>query len=117
MIWARYPPMVVVEHVADDILKMTWRRVETKGHFLIRIHAILCDDSAIPLARLVYGNVVEGRLHIDSQHQIPFGGLLQDSGAVRHGMQRELDSLIELDEVTTESVVLLSLTVPHYDHR
>ena len=66
MIWAWYPAMVVVERVADDVLKMTWRRVEAKGHFLIRIHAILGDDSAILLARLVYGNVVEGRLHIDS---------------------------------------------------
>ena len=56
----------MVERVADDVLKMTWRQVEAKGHFLIHIYAILCDDSAIPLARLVYGNVVEGRLHIDS---------------------------------------------------
>ena len=66
MIWARYPAMVVVERVADDVLKMTWRRVEAKGHFLMRIHIVLCDDSAIPLAHLVYGNVVEGHLHINS---------------------------------------------------
>ena len=66
MIWAQYPAMVVVECVADDVLKMTWRRVEAKGHFLIRIHAVLRDDSAMPLACLVYGNVVEGHLHIDS---------------------------------------------------
>ena len=66
MIWVRYPAMIMVEHVTDDVLKMVWRRVEAKGHFLIRITTILCDNSAIPLARLVYGNVVEGRLHIDS---------------------------------------------------
>ena len=66
MIWAWYPAMIVVERIADDKLKMTWRRVEAKGHFLIRIHAVLYDSSAIPLACLVYGNVVEGHLHIDS---------------------------------------------------
>ena len=66
MIWARYPAMVVVERVADDVLKMTRRRVEAKGHFLIRIHAVLRDNSTILLTRLVYGNIVESRLHIDS---------------------------------------------------
>ena len=65
MVRARYPTMIMVKCVTDDVLKVTWRRVEAKGHLLIRVHAVLCDDPTIPLACLIYGDVVEGGLHID----------------------------------------------------